>query len=66
MEKAYKCQPRNNMPRLSRTDAPEETMPHANAHIGANHVMGFNSSRKAAGVDDRGADAAGVEGRDTD
>jgi len=53
------------MPRLSRNEAPDEIMPQANAHIGANQVIGFNSSRKAAGVDDRGADAAGVEGRDT-
>jgi hypothetical protein len=32
-----------------RGDTPDETMPHPKAHIGANHVIGFKSSRMAAG-----------------
>jgi hypothetical protein len=31
-------------PQLSNSGFPEETTPHANAHIGGNHVMGFNNS----------------------
>jgi hypothetical protein len=30
--------------------APDETMPHPKAHIGANHVMGFRSSTTAEAV----------------
>jgi hypothetical protein len=29
---------------LSASGLPEDTTPHANAHIGGNHVMGFKSS----------------------
>ena len=35
---------------LESGETPEETMPQAKAHIGANHVIGFNSSRTAAGL----------------
>ena len=29
---------------------PDETTPHPNAHMGGNHVIGFKSSRTAAGA----------------
>jgi len=34
---------------LSENGAPEETTPHMKAHMGANHVMGLNSSSTALG-----------------
>jgi hypothetical protein len=31
-------------------DTPDETTPHMNAHMGANHVIGLKSSRTARGA----------------
>jgi hypothetical protein len=33
----------------SASETPEATTPHANAHIGGNHVMGLSSSATAEG-----------------
>ncbi len=40
--------------------APEETTPQAKAHIGANHVIGFSSSRSARGAGTAGGVIRGL------
>jgi hypothetical protein len=41
--------------------APDETAPHMNAHIGANHVIGLKSSSTADGAGKVRTDAKGIE-----
>jgi hypothetical protein len=38
------------MYQFARIGTPDDTTPHANAHIGGNHVIGFSSSSTAEGA----------------
>jgi hypothetical protein len=44
---------------VSKNDCPEDSTPHMNAHIGANHVTGFNSVSTASGDGARGCAEGG-------